>query len=233
MKTNSKNLGNQYERQVVKELSAWLTGNSDDDLVCWRNVHSGSVATIRKKKGLIGETTSGDFQCLDSTYQNFFKLFNCDSKSLGNVFMYIHKGNVKSNQLFQEWVKVCDDSENSKKIPMMFVKARNERKIPDFIVLHEKCDIVFTNVIRYNINYNILESNSESDSITPFKFKIIIQEEFFELNEWKSLVESNKKVYYKNKDLICNNDYHKDCDNCNNNKNNNNNNNKETKICLD
>ncbi len=176
---NSKAIGSDYEREIAKKLSTWLTGDEKADLVCWRQSHSGSVATNRKKKGLEGETTSGDFQCLDSKYEEFFKTFNCDSKSLGSVhLMMINPKNMKSNQLLNEWKKVCKDSESSGKIPLMFVKARNDKKIPDLVIMPTGmyCD---------------------GDPFILFRFEdldgfvILLQERFFFCNQWEDLVKFN------------------------------------------
>jgi hypothetical protein len=180
---NSKAIGGDYERECAKNISAWLTGDKDADLVCWRSVSSGSIATVRKKKGLEGKNLSGDFQCLDSKYEEFFNIFYCDSKSLGNVhLMLINPNNIKSSQLFNEWLKVCKDAESSNKKPLMFVKARNDRKIPDFIIIHNNISLSFKSYIHYGVFYNK----------EWYKFSLMLLNDFFEYNTWKDLILFNK-----------------------------------------
>jgi hypothetical protein len=179
---NSKKIGGEYERQVAVKLSKWLTG-SDEKLVCWRSPHSGSVGTNRKKKDLDGENVSGDFQCLDSNYEEFFNLFHCDSKNLGDVHLcLINPNSMKSSQLFSNWRKVILDA-GSNKIPLMFVKARNDRKIPEFLVIPAGCQYHDdSNMIAYWVKYNELVYN----------FMIVLQDDFFRLNNWEDLIKSNK-----------------------------------------
>lgn len=177
---NSKQIGGTYERTIAFRLSKWLSG-STDKLICWRNTHSGNIGTIRKKKGLSGDNVSGDFQCLDSKYEDFFNLFHCDSKSLGDVsLMLINPNGMKSSQLFSNWRKVCEDAGESK-IPLMFVKARNDRKVPDFVIIPLGVDISYENGIEYHVEYEGKE----------YDFSLILQEEFFRIINPESFLQRN------------------------------------------
>ena len=173
---NSKKIGNNFERTMSVRLSSWLTGD-EKNLVVWRDVSSGTLSTVRKNKGLQTENQSGDFRFYDFTYKNFFHNFHCDAKSLGNVnLMLINSKNQKSNQVINEWAKVKSDA--GTKIPMMFVKARNDKKIPDFIMMSSHIIFLYENMIVYDIG---------NESIS-----LILQDEFFELNDWKIFTENNK-----------------------------------------
>jgi hypothetical protein len=179
MKTNSKVIGGNYERDVAVRLSEWLTG-SKENLVVWRDISSGTLSTVRKNKNLSTENQSGDFRFYDFTYKEFFHTFHVDAKSLGSVhLMLINPSNQKSSQLLNEWNKVKSDA--GYKIPMMFVKARNDRKIPDFIIIPECIKFYYKNIIIYDIN----ENNNVS---------LILQKEFFEMNDWKIFTENNKII---------------------------------------
>lgn len=178
--SNPKQIGNSYERECAKKLSKWLTG-SDEELVCWRNTHSGSIGTTRIKKGLKGTNVSGDFQCLDSKYQKIFDKFFIDSKSLTKVnLLMINRKNLKSNKLFNEWKKVYDDAWKNKKIPMMLVKIRDNKSIPDFIILPS---FYFDDFISLpHINFEL------SEDLEQFDCKLYLQDEFFQKINWESLV---------------------------------------------
>jgi hypothetical protein len=182
-KNNSKRIGSSYERECAKKLSKWLTG-SDEELVCWRASHSGSIATTRIKKGLNGSNVSGDFQCLDLKYKDFFDKFFIDSKSLTKInLMMINEKNIKSNKLFQEWKKVGDDSYKNKKIPMMLVKVRDDRSIPDFIIL-PRC-FEFSPMGRMNkIKYRFIIS----DGLGFLDCNLFLQDDFFKQVDWKNLI---------------------------------------------
>lgn len=131
---NSKRIGNSYEREIAKILSKWISGKNDP-LICWRNVHSGSISTIAKKKGLSGDNTDGDFQCLNPVYQFMFDIFCFDSKCYKECNPYfINDKNMKSNSILNQWIKVCKEAGN--KIPVMICRIR-DRKTPEFICIPE------------------------------------------------------------------------------------------------
>jgi len=181
---NSKKIGGQYERDLAVKLSKWLTGN-EDKLICWRASHSGSVGTIRNKKGLDGNTTSGDLQCLDSKYEGFFNSFFIDAKSLGNVhLMLINPKSMKSSQLLTEWKKVVSDATKFLKIPLMFVKARNDKKIPDFIIIPEGVNYSCTYLIKYHL--------------WDMVFRLVLQDDFFKMNNWEDFVRTNTFIKKEN-----------------------------------
>jgi hypothetical protein len=182
-KNNSKKIGGDYERIIAKKLSDWLQYDKiEKDLICWRAPHSGSVGTNLKKKGIKGikgEHTSGDFQCLDLNYQYFFDLFHCDSKSLTDInILLINPHNKKSNKLLNEWIKVNSDSNN--KIPLMFVKVRDNLKLPDFILIPKYVNIV------ESIDYLYIELKNELSCY------LILQETFFNLENINNFYEKNK-----------------------------------------
>jgi len=185
---NSKNIGNDYEREIAKRLSKWFTGN-ENELVVWRHVSSGSIGTVRKKKGQSGKNVDGDFQCLDPKYKSFFDVFYMDSKSLSTAnFFMINPKNQKSNQLYNEWKKVVNDAEY--KMPIMFVKLRKDRSVPDFIILHENIRVKGNDFIGFAFNE------------TQYDCIIMTQENFFIYNNWKEFLSINSK-----NNFIINNSY--------------------------
>lgn len=180
---NSKRIGNDYEREVSRTLSKWLTG-SEEELVVWRNKHSGTVSTVREKKGLSGKHTSGDIECLDSAYEDFFKNFHVDSKSLKSVHLcLINPKNQNSSQLAIEWAKVYEDALRVGKIPMMMVKARNDRKIPEFIVFPDRITFRCLNFMHVEYQHKGVH----------YWVQIVLQKEFFEMNHYEHFLWNNQK----------------------------------------
>lgn len=179
---NSKKIGNTYEREIAKKISNWITG-SNEELICWRTSGSGSVATIRKKKGLKGNNLSGDFQCLNLKYKKFFDLFFIDSKSLTKInLMMTNKKNKKSNKLLNEWKEVVDNAISLNKIPIMLVKVRDDKKIVDFIIVNNKMLLDDTESIVFIFNENEKK----------YDCTLLTQEDFFNKNNWKELLDNNK-----------------------------------------
>jgi len=179
---NSKSIGNSYERECAKKLSKWLTG-SDEKLVCWRDTSSGTLSTVRKKKNLSTAGFSGDFQCLDLEYIDFFNKFHVDSKSLTKInLMMINEKNQKSNKLYQEWLKVCSDANKLNKIPMMLVKVRDDRSIPNFIMMRLADDEFY---ILSSMSTMEFDFNLDTDDKNCILF---LQDEFFSKVNWKDLI---------------------------------------------
>lgn len=181
-KNRSKSIGSGYERDCARLLSEWFTGNKND-LVVWRTSGSGSVGTIRKKKGLEGSRLESDFQCIDKQeiYGKFFDTFFLDSKSLTGINLFLtNEKNQKSNKLLNEWKKVYSDSGN--KLAMMLVKVRDDKSMPDFIMFQE--DIIL------NCNHCIYLLFKDVN-INAF---IVTQDEFFKYNKWNTFLEKNKNV---------------------------------------
>lgn len=176
---NSKRIGNNYEREIAKILSKWISGKNDP-LICWRNVHSGSISTIAKKKGLSGDNTDGDFQCLNPAYQFMFDTFCFDSKCYKDCNPYfINDKNMKSNSILNQWIKVCKEAGN--KIPVMLVKIR-DRSTPEFICIPTTCCLLDT-VKKMDYYF----ANSEIVDLT-----LIMMDEFLDKVNATDFYEQNK-----------------------------------------
>lgn len=183
---NSKSKGNSYERSVARLLSKWVTGK-EDEIIYWRCVSSGSVSTIQKQKGKNASGLDGDFICVDTSeesvkYKKLLDSFFIDAKCLGKVHLnMINTKNQKSNQLLQNIIKVYNDAISSNKIPFLIVKATNDKKIQDFVILPTS---VFCFCMQ-RMTYNILVGN------TTYAIQLISQDEFFKYNVWDDFIKGN------------------------------------------
>lgn len=176
--SNPKNIGNSYEREFSYKLSEWLTGEKDAD-VCWRDVGSGNRFTKRKKQGK--ETSrKADIVCTDSKYEEFFKKLYIDTKSYQDFNpIVINPKNIKSNEIFLQWVKTVTECPTNM-IPAMPCKIRN-RTTPQFIIVPKSFQCQYINCMSYQITFQ--------EKI--YKFRFILQDEFFAMNNWKSLLQIN------------------------------------------
>lgn len=180
---NGKSIGNDWERAMSRQLSLWVSNGTDDDCF-WRDLGSGMRATVRKKQGK--ETVlKGDLVCLKPEYQPLLDKFFIDTKSYKEFNpLIINQDNIKSNQLFLQWAKVCSDCPEDM-IPLMPVRVR-DRKTPDIIfmgaTLLEK--VSFQNIMTYSVFF-------ERDQVT-YNFSIMILSEFLKLNSWKYLAGIDK-----------------------------------------
>jgi len=178
---NSKRIGSNYEREIARVLSKWISGK-DDPLICWRNSGSGSVSTNERKKGKSGITLDGDFQCLNPVYQFMFDTFCFDSKCYKDCNPYfINDKNMKSNSILNQWIKVCKEA--GKKIPVMLVKIR-DRVTPEFICIPTSCCL--PNTVK-KMEYYF--ANTEIVDLT-----LIMMNEFLDKVDATNLYEQNKGV---------------------------------------
>lgn len=147
---NPKRIGNNYEREISKKLSLWISNGESDDIF-WRDLSSGARFTNRKKKEK--ETViKGDIVAIDLNYQWFTNLFFIDTKCYKsfNPF-FIDPKNKKSNEILNQWKKVISDCPTSM-IPMMICKIR-DRKTSEFIMIDFKKDVTMMNIFLDNIKH--------------------------------------------------------------------------------
>lgn len=138
---NSKQIGNNYEREIAKKLSIWVSNNERDDVI-WRDLSSGARATTRKKQDK-DSIQMGDFVATCLQYEWVTQNMYIDSKCYQTFNpLFINKKNIKSNGIYQQWVKVKNDCPIDK-IPIMICKIR-DRITPEFVILPEFCNIYFT-----------------------------------------------------------------------------------------
>jgi hypothetical protein len=181
MKSNSKRIGNNYERLFSYKLSEWITGEKGSD-ICWRDVGSGNRYTKRKQQNK--ETSrKADIVCTDLKYQKFFDLFYIDTKTYKDInLVFTNQSNIKSNEIFKQWIKTINDCPKNM-IPFMPCKIRNN-KTPEFIILPLGVFFNCDNVINYFVQYENIE----------YKFNLVLQDDFFKNNNWLNFLERNKKI---------------------------------------
>lgn len=178
-RTNSKAIGNNYEREVARKLSLWITNNENDDVV-WRDLGSGARATARAKKGK-DTIRHGDFVPTDLNYKWLFDLFCIDSKSYKEWNpLFINEKNMKSNSILNQWIKVCKEAQG--KIPMMICHIR-DRKTPEFVVVPQ--DLLFPLVYEKPDMMLYIFPNKEIRNCS-----LIMLEDFFKVDA-KQLYDTN------------------------------------------
>jgi len=178
---NSKSIGNSFERQFSRELSLWVSDGKDDDLF-WRDQSSGAKSTTRKKQGKENKN-DGDLVAIDLKYQEFVDLFYIDTKCYKKFNSFIiNNKNINSNDIFLQWVKVCNDCPENK-IPFMICKIR-DRVTPQFFVFPVIVDCNNINMVCYSILYKDIQYN----------FFIVLQEDFFKLNNYNQFLKENRRI---------------------------------------
>jgi len=182
---NPKNLGNKFERECSRILSLWITNNERDDVI-YRNINSGAQATFRKRYQGKETIQDGDFITTVLEYEWLLNCFFIDSKNYKefNPFI-INEKNIKSNLIFQQYIKVVNDCPVHK-VPIVICNIR-DRKTPQFVLVPSYFKFGFHehSFITYSFGENSLGKN--------YDCVCVLLDSFVKNENAKELVEFNKK----------------------------------------
>ena len=184
-KTNSKNIGNNFEREFSYLLSEWITETKGSD-ICWRDVSSGSRYTKRKKESK--ETArKADIICTDLKYQWFFDAFYIDTKSYKEInWCFINHKNKKSNKILQQWIKTVDECPFNM-MPLMPVMIR-DYKTPLLLFIPKRA------YIDNDMSCIYISMNNK------YSFYIVLLEDFFSYEKPEKFYDKNKGFFIDKKD---------------------------------
>lgn len=123
-KGGGKAKGSEFERQVCKALSKWLSGVGNDSLL-WRSAMSGGRATIGLKEGVSRSAQSGDISAVDAEAYNFIERYSVECKFVKDLNI---QGLIYGTQsgIIQHWGQTCCDANSSGKLPMLIAKQNHK-----------------------------------------------------------------------------------------------------------
>ena len=112
--------GAEFERQVCKSLSLWISGEERDDLF-WRTAMSGGRATIGRKAGKMRSAQSGDISAIHPLGAPLVAQFIVECKFYASLdlesFVFRSCG-----KLWGFWERLKKDSASESKSPMLIAK---------------------------------------------------------------------------------------------------------------
>ena len=122
---NSKVKGSEFEREISRFLTEWLTGQTKE-LYFWRSPSSGAVATINVGNSAI----SGDIIALKTEAAWVIDLFSIECKNgYGDAsFDKVLKEN-KSDPILAFWEQACGDAISADKSPMLIFRKKGLQPI--------------------------------------------------------------------------------------------------------
>lgn len=185
--------GGNFERDVCKYLSKWLTGK-EKPYQYWRMPGSGSLCTIHEEM----EHMSGDIRPLteDARFLTDFFSIECKTGYVSTSF-WQHFSDIKTFKLREFWSQCYNDAQKSHKYPMLIYRKKSKREIigmyPDISEnLHFCCNIYQKNSImmEFKQEYNL-------PSVTFFDMK-----DFFSLVTPDIMKEFIEEMRYKDEDMI-------------------------------
>jgi hypothetical protein len=132
MAVNGKQKGSEFERQVAKKLSLWITHGIRDDCL-WRSALSGGRATLQFKQGKKNKSQTGDLSSIDSLSQQFIDKFFIEIKFYKELG--IESGFIKNQGILKSfWDKLVKDALAAEKNPMLIAR---QNRLPTLLLLHK------------------------------------------------------------------------------------------------
>jgi len=147
--------GGEFERQICKKLSLWVSNNLQDDLF-WRSAMSGGRATIRRKKGKETASGHGDITAVTPEGNKLTDYFVIECKSYKSLGFDSHLYN--KGPLAGIWDKLKNETPKGKK-PILILK---ENCRPILIGLSFNCPglvclaVYWSNLHLYNLEHILL-----------------------------------------------------------------------------
>ena len=112
--------GGQWERDIAKAFTFWLTGQKKE-LYFWRSPSSGGIFTMTPEN----TTISGDIIALKPEANILCSNFSIEAKNgYPNLSLDKHLKYNKSDPLKDFWIQCCDDAFKSEKLPILIYKKK-------------------------------------------------------------------------------------------------------------
>jgi hypothetical protein len=119
----SKQKGAQFEREVCRRLSSWITQGAREDLF-WRSAMSGGRATLAARRGKQLDAQAGDISAVDPAGGPLIATFFVECKFYSQVdlesWIYSGKGNLRG-----WWTVAEEQARQFKKAVLLIVKGNN------------------------------------------------------------------------------------------------------------
>ncbi len=141
--------GGEFERDVCKKLSLWLSDGKNQNLL-WRSAMSGGRATIQLRKGDKAVAQSGDISAISEEAFAFINAFSVECKSYKDIYLQNMVWDGKEGMPYF-WQQTYDAAESSSKFPILIAK-QNRRK--EIICLDRRGRDMFTIPMRARVYWS-------------------------------------------------------------------------------
>ena len=119
--------GAEFERQVCKSLSKWISGVRRDDLL-WRSAMSGGRATLGLKEGVRRLAQSGDISAIGLEAHQLISVYSIECKFVKDLNIQGLVYGTKSG-LIDHWGQACCEASSVGKLPMLVAKQNHKPPI--------------------------------------------------------------------------------------------------------
>jgi hypothetical protein len=124
-----KQKGSEFERQICKSLSLWVSKGKRDDLY-WRSAMSGGRATVQGKRGKVNTSQVGDISCIDPEGQELVNKYVIECKNYKDLHIEsLIYGTPKNGSILEFWNVLCILAKGVNKLPMLIAKQNQKPAI--------------------------------------------------------------------------------------------------------
>lgn len=134
--------GGQFERDISRYISQWITGDKDCEPLIWRSAGSGAQATFSRRRGkAVQKNLEGDLIAIDERANFFMDVVSIECKTgykTANIFTTFKE--TKTDVLRKFWEQAYGQAKSSKKWPMLIFKPLGNKVlmgvIPEFLNIY-------------------------------------------------------------------------------------------------
>lgn len=119
--------GQQFERDVCRRLSLWVSGGKSKNLF-WRSSQSGGRATTLRKKGERLASHAGDIAAIDPAGTAFIERFFIECKRYRNLHLDMLFYDV-TGVFWPMWDKCKEQAEHYNKVPVLIFKENSRKEL--------------------------------------------------------------------------------------------------------
>jgi hypothetical protein len=165
--------GQQFERDVCRQLSSWVSGGTNANLF-WRSSQSGGRATTLRKSGSDLSVHAGDIAAIDPAGHEFIDIFFIECKNYKSLHLDQLLYNVKGG-LAPMWSKCKTQAASYKKVPLLILHENRRETLvclPSWLTLgpnlvawfpqHELCIGRFGGLEAINVTDFIRQGRSDA-----------------------------------------------------------------------
>lgn len=124
--------GSQFEREVCKRLSLWVTQGKEED-VYWRSAMSGGRSTRMHKSRhwKQGSHAAGDICAVGEAGHVFTDRFYVECKHYADLSILAFLLGKKEGLLYKFWITACREAEKHKKAPFLVAQ---QNRLPSMVI---------------------------------------------------------------------------------------------------
>ena len=124
-KAKGKGKGQQFERDICRKLSLWVSGGKSKNLF-WRSSQSGGRATTLRKIGECLSVHAGDIAAIDPQGVPFINQFFIECKRLKSMDLGLLFYRHLQGRLGPIWKKCCKQAGQYNKTPLLIFKENGK-----------------------------------------------------------------------------------------------------------